>query len=322
MFYLYVNEVVATINHHQSLKLIGGMYMEKNLLVIKRKVQATWYRFKPQVFRTATRLSILLLFIMLISQKEISIQLELAPNPENTSKYGSYAQPISHKTAPKVEANLMPLNWWEYLRHRQDDISQNLNLANSATAVGNALTDEQKEQAANYSNLGFVMNQEYAKKHKIDPKIIAFKKHKCASYVETYKSVAIEEAELFGIPAAITLAQGLLESNAGDSRLARNDNNHFGIKCRKKCLGCRCANYTDDSRYDMFRIFKSPWYSFREHSKLLTSRRYKHLLKLPRSDYKNWAHGLQAAGYATDKKYAKKLIKIIESLNLYVYDVE
>ncbi len=87
-------------------------------------------------------------------------------------------------------------------------------------------------------------------------------------------------------------------------------------------MGCRCANYTDDSKYDMFRIFESPWYGFREHSKLLSGKRYKHLLKLPKSDYKNWANGLQAAGYATDKKYGEKLIKIIESLILYAYDLE
>ena len=296
--------------------------MEKNLLVIKRKVQATWYRFKPQVIRTATQLSILLLLVALVSQKEISIQLELAPKADDQEVISYNAQTKSNQSPPKVEANIMPLNWWEYLRKRQDNINKDLNLANAATAVSDALTDAEKEQAAKYSNLGFVINQNYAKKHNIDPKIVAFKKQKCLNYVKAYKSVAIEEAELFGIPASITLAQGLLESNAGDSRLAKNDNNHFGIKCRKKCLGCRCANYTDDSKYDMFRIFESPWYSFREHSKLLTSKRYKHLLKLPRSDYKNWAHGLQAAGYATDKKYAKKLIKIIESLNLYAYDVE
>ena len=100
-----------------------------------------------------------------------------------------------------------------------------------------------------------------------------------------------------------------------------NDNNHFGIKCKAECEGCRCANYTDDSKYDMFRVFDTPWYSFREHSKLLNGKRYKHLLQLPKADYVNWAHGLEAAGYATDKEYGEKLVKIIEALELYKLDI-
>ena len=143
---------------------------------------------------------------------------------------------------------------------------------------------------------------------------------KCHSYILRYKKTAQEEADLYGIPVAITLAQGLLESNAGDSKLARKDNNHFGIKCKSKCIGCRCANYTDDSKYDMFRVFDSAWYSFREHSNLLSSKRYRHLSKLDIKDYKNWAYGLKAAGYATDIRYADKLINIIETFHLYKYD--
>jgi flagellum-specific peptidoglycan hydrolase FlgJ len=195
-----------------------------------------------------------------------------------------------------------------------------MNLANSATAVSNALTAEQQKQALKYSNLGFVLNPKFAKKHKIDPKIVAFKNKKVSDYIDRYSKTAQEEAKLYKIPASITLAQGLLESNAGDSRLSKNENNHFGIKCRKKCIGCRCANYTDDSKYDMFRIFDSAWMSFREHSKLLSGKRYRHLKELKPTDYKNWAHGLKAAGYATDKRYGYKLVEIIEKLELYKYD--
>jgi flagellum-specific peptidoglycan hydrolase FlgJ len=134
----------------------------------------------------------------------------------------------------------------------------------------------------------------------------------CKNYINKYLKTAKEEAEIFNIPVSITLAQGLLESNAGESKMSIKENNHFGIKCVNKCIGCRCANYTDDDKYDMFRIFDSPWYSFREHSILLNNSRYKHLTKLNRTDYKNWARGLKTAGYATDKNYADKLIKIIE----------
>lgn len=195
-----------------------------------------------------------------------------------------------------------------------------LNLANPATAVSSALTDAEKQKAASFSNLGFLLNPGFADKHGIAPNIVATKNQTVARYIATYLPIAQEEARQYNIPVSITLAQGLLESNAGDSKLASRDNNHFGIKCKSKCIGCRCANYTDDSRYDMFRIFSSAAESFREHSLLLTGERYKHLLLLPRSDYRNWAHGLKAAGYATDPKYGEKLINIIESLQLYRYD--
>ena len=125
----------------------------------------------------------------------------------------------------------------------------------------------------------------------------------------------------YGIPASITLAQGLLESNAGDSKLAVVSNNHFGIKCRKKCLGCTCRNYGDDTRYDMFRVFDSATESFREHSELLNTSRYAKLKKHG-LDYKKWAHGLKSCGYATDKRYGHKLVKIIENLELDRYDGE
>lgn len=281
-------------------------------------MQATWYQVKPRLQLAFIRLSFLGLLLVLASQKEISLHLEVGQDQNKSF------QNVEHLNdePPKVQASLASAGWWEVLRENQGDIKKELNLANAATAVGMALTKEEQEQAAKYSNLGLVINQKYAKNHNIDPKIVQFKKQKCLDYVKGYMAIAKEESKLFGVPIAITLAQGLLESNAGDSRLAKNDNNHFGIKCKTKCLGCRCANYTDDSKYDMFRIFESPWYSFREHSKLLTGKRYKHLLKLPKADYKNWANGLQAAGYATDKKYGEKLIKIIESLNLYAYDLE
>jgi len=102
--------------------------------------------------------------------------------------------------------------------------------------------------------------------------------------------------------------------------LAMESNNHFGIKCRSKCRGCTCRNYCDDDVYDMFRVFDSAWDSFREHSVLLSSPRYAHLLDLESTDYKNWARGLKKAGYATDPTYAEKLIQIIDYLDLYQYD--
>mgnify|MGYP000259140198 CR=1 FL=1 len=147
------------------------------------------------------------------------------------------------------------------------------------------------------------------------------KRKKQSEYIKRFAHVAQAEMEKYGIPASITLAQGLLESNVGESRLAVKNNNHFGMKCfSKSCKKGHCSNYTDDSHKDFFRIYQTAWDSYRAHSRMLTGKRYRHLLKLPKTDYKNWSHGLKKAGYATDKHYARKLINLIESLKLYEFD--
>ncbi|MEM6725696.1 MAG: glucosaminidase domain-containing protein, partial [Bacteroidota bacterium] len=147
------------------------------------------------------------------------------------------------------------------------------------------------------------------------------KKERCKAYIERFSKTAQSEMEQFGIPASITLAQGLLESNAGKSKLAVQNNNHFGMKCfSKKCTKGHCSNFEDDHHKDFFRIYGSSWESFRAHSTLLQGKRYRHLRNLGTRDYVSWATGLQKAGYATDKRYAKKLIRLIESFNLQQYD--
>ena len=285
----------------------------KNLTLVKNQLRAVWYKVKSNNKKVALNLAVIGVLIILFSQRELSFQVSLGLHSAITSV---------NTSAKSQQASVIPApyEWWDDIKEKQPTIEDELNLANPATAVGAALNEKQKKEAAKYSNLGFVLNPGLAKKLGVSPSVVKFKKQKCLSYIEKYAPIAIEEMELYGIPASITLAQGLVESNAGDSRLSVNENNHFGIKCKTKCLGCRCANYTDDDKYDMFRIFESPWYSFREHSKLLTGNRYKHLLKLDITDYKNWAHGLQSAGYATNKKYAKTLIAVVEKLELNKYD--
>ena len=146
------------------------------------------------------------------------------------------------------------------------------------------------------------------------------KKQKQLAYVDRFKDVARSEMKKYGIPASITLAQGLIESNAGESRLSRENNNHFGMKCfSKSCKKGHCANFTDDSHKDFFRKYATSWESFRAHSILLTGKRYRSLRNHDK-DYKKWAHGLKKAGYATDRRYAEKLIHIIEELGLDKYD--
>ena len=140
-------------------------------------------------------------------------------------------------------------------------------------------------------------------------------------YVRRFARVARIEMEKYGIPASVTLAQGLLESDAGRSRLASKHNNHFGIKCHSRnCPKGHCVNYHDDSPKDFFRQYPTAWESFRAHSIFLTRERYQSLHKLKRTDYKGWAKGLEKAGYATGAGYGEKLIRLIEDLQLQQYD--
>ena len=139
-------------------------------------------------------------------------------------------------------------------------------------------------------------------------------------YINKYKDVAIKQMHKYKIPASITLAQGCLESADGNSVLARKANNHFGIKCHNNWKGKK-FKHDDDKRRECFRKYKNALESYTDHSKFLTSRsRYNSLFDLPITDYKGWAHGLKAAGYATNPKYATLLIDIIEEYKLYKYD--
>ena len=138
-------------------------------------------------------------------------------------------------------------------------------------------------------------------------------------YIDQYKDIAIEQMHRYHIPASITLAQGLFESGAGKSELARKGNNHFGIKCNG--WTGRAVYHDDDARNECFRAYDSAYESYEDHSKFLVgSKRYSSLFKLKTNDYKGWAHGLKAAGYATNPQYAYRLIDIIQLYKLYEYD--
>lgn len=135
------------------------------------------------------------------------------------------------------------------------------------------------------------------------------------SYIAKYREMAIEQQIKHRIPAAITMAQGLLESSAGQSELAVKANNHFGIKCAGDWVG-RTYTHDDETKNECFRQYASAADSYEDHSLFLQRKRYESLFALPLADYKGWAHGLKACGYATDPKYADKLIRIIELYNL------
>lgn len=140
------------------------------------------------------------------------------------------------------------------------------------------------------------------------------------AYIEKYAPLAVSEMERTGVPASITLAQGMLESNAGLSALAVKGNNHFGIKCHNDWTGKR-MKADDNAPRECFRVYPNAEASFRDHSDFLRGKdRYKELFELKSTDYKGWARGLKKAGYATDPAYAQKLITIIEDYKLYEYD--
>lgn len=138
-------------------------------------------------------------------------------------------------------------------------------------------------------------------------------------YIDKYKDIAIAEMKRSGIPASITLAQGILESESGNSTLARKANNHFGIKCHK--WKGKKVYHDDDEEDECFRKYNSPEDSYKDHTNfLMGAKRYNFLFEYKSDDYKKWAKGLKKAGYATSRTYAEDLIRIIENNKLYKYD--
>ena len=158
-----------------------------------------------------------------------------------------------------------------------------------------------------------------SKKKKPKEVVIVPKILNTEDYVKFYSNIAMDEMIQFGIPASITLAQGILESGAGKGRLAVQANNHFGIKCHD--WNGKKIYHDDDEEQECFRKYDNPEYSYRDHSLFLTNRgRYSFLFDLKKDDYKQWAKGLKKAGYATDPKYPQKLIDLIQRYQLYKYD--
>jgi flagellum-specific peptidoglycan hydrolase FlgJ len=140
-----------------------------------------------------------------------------------------------------------------------------------------------------------------------------------ASYIDRFKTIAIQEMNLYGIPASITLAQGLFESGNGNGDLAKIANNHFGIKCTSDWKG-KSYYKDDDNVNDCFRVYDKPEDSYRDHSEFLKRKRYAALFELDKNDYQGWANGLKQAGYATNPKYPQLIIGIIQKYNLDQYD--
>lgn len=147
----------------------------------------------------------------------------------------------------------------------------------------------------------------------------AYVTYTAQQYINRFKTIAIQEMNTYGIPASITLAQGLFESGNGNGDIARYANNHFGIKSTSDWRGD--VYYKDDDQHnDAFRVYDSPEQSFRDHSEFLKRKRYAHLFELDKNDYQGWAQGLKDAGYATNPNYPQMLVRIIQKYNLDQYD--
>jgi hypothetical protein len=144
-------------------------------------------------------------------------------------------------------------------------------------------------------------------------------KYSAQDYIERFKAIAIKEMNTHGIPASITLAQGILESGNGNSSLAREANNHFGIKCTSEWKG-KTILKDDDQKDDCFRVYNTAEESFRDHSEFLKRKRYASLFELDKNDYRGWAVGLKEAGYATNPRYAELLITLVDRYDLSKYD--
>jgi LysM repeat protein len=146
-------------------------------------------------------------------------------------------------------------------------------------------------------------------------------REKAEAYVAKYKDLAIAEMQRTGIPASITLAQGILESQYGESDLAKNANNHFGIKCKTEWTGPR-TYHDDDLKKECFRVYESAEDSYKDHSNFLMTREwYAFLFDLEATDDKGWAYGLKRAGYATEKDYPQRLLKLIDDYQLQQYSL-
>lgn len=252
-----------------------------------------FYMIISFLFRNVLKVGFLALVVLFIFKNDFNVALNFNTNKDiipNSAEQFSFGKTLGDfldfdkKPIAKAESSLE---------------GQAANVSQPATDWGNT-----------YSNMTYGNKKKDTRR----------KREKQLAYVSRFKDVARSEMHKYGIPASITLAQGLIESNAGESRLSRENNNHFGMKCfSKSCRKGHCANFMDDSHKDFFRKYQTSWESYRAHSNLLMGKRYRGLKKHGK-DYEKWAHGLKKAGYATDRRYAEKLIHIIKELKLYEFD--
>ena len=192
-----------------------------------------------------------------------------------------------------------------------------LTSCSSSRKISNTKTNKETITESPYKNVSPVQQVQHVKKLQKSNK--SLNKYSL-QYIKKYAPIAVSEMHKYKVPASITLAQGILESGNGRSQLASKSNNHFGIKCHTGWKGAK-VYHDDDEKGECFRKYKYVESSYEDHSQFLSGRRrYASLFALRKTDYKGWSKGLKKAGYATDKNYPKKLIKIIETYELHEFD--
>ncbi|MEM8909405.1 MAG: glucosaminidase domain-containing protein [Bacteroidota bacterium] len=293
--------------------------MRKTLSIVgnaKNVFNMKWNQLKSWINRYWFKVTLLAVITLMLYQKDLNLQLNLSASPQPETALIANDHSDSPTTHPSWYQTMAQFNLGANLRK--------LLIGQPATDSNHHLETAHQLSIANtvsntYSNMTYgQLDKPKASAPKTQK---AQKLRKQRAYVKRFAHVAQSEMRKYGVPASIKLAQGLIESNAGESALSNRNNKHFGMNCfSRNCKKGHCSNFTDDSHKDFFRIYKSPWESYRAHSKMLNSDRYRHLFKLEKTDYKAWAKGLKKAGYATDKRYAEKLINIIEELQLYKFD--
>jgi len=299
--------------------LVNLFTMSKTTIFHQSQKFNTYTRMKWTAFQIwwkqyGGKLALAFVIIYLLQQKDLSLQFNLqsiqtgieniaASTPENTAT--TTEQPNTFSLTSLGSSLIGAL---------KPTTETTVSIQNTSESNNQTTSHDNKDNLSNtYSNMTYSGPSKSSSTNK---------KQKQAAYIQRFASVAQSEMKKYGVPASIKLAQGLIESNAGESRLSQRNNNHFGMKCfSKNCKKGHCSNFTDDSHKDFFRTYKTAWESYRSHSLMLKeSSRYRSLFKLRSNDYKGWAYGLKRAGYATDKRYAEKLIHIIQEMRLYEYD--
>lgn len=280
-------------------------YSKSANLSSPRQCRSSNVQISEHVRKYWMRACLLGIFTFIISRKDVSIDISMSAMPFGKSFLSTNEITTiingNHTDAHPMNTSMLAPTKTSRKQQERKKTTKDDNIANT------------------YSNM--VYTEKGIKTEELTAARAA-KRKKQLAYVERFAEVAQKEMKRYGIPASITLAQGLLESNVGESRLARKNKNHFGIKCfSRSCKKGHCTNFTDDSHKDFFRKYTSTWDSYRAHSLLLkNNKRYEKLFKLDKHDYKQWAIGLKKAGYATDKQYAEKIINLIKDLKLYKYD--
>lgn len=190
----------------------------------------------------------------------------------------------------------------------------------AVSTPSDGIENPQEAGYSSSSNVVYILNPRQIEADLVSPQFVNEKLAFCNEFIERFSKTAVQEMQKFGIPASIILAQSLLASNAGNSMASIELNNFFGSVCDAGCLDCDCKTFFEEGKTLSYRKFKSAWASFRDNSIQMTSKSYKHLLDIPKSDYKAWAGGLMKAGYSADPDFAQKIITLIEVLELNKFD--